>query len=527
MLTIRDLMNPNIKNKESKLQLEESLYLKDIDMAIFNSAHHEYVNVVDKEGRLVGAVKTERLVYLISKQKENSFIQILDTMDAGLVVIDRDSRIFYVNPAYGNILGINISKILGRYLSIIEPEAALLDVLKTKKTQNIKNRLIKSINTYVDISTHPLMSGGEMVGAYSVFTNVTKENRLNKEIKKMTAVAEEYNQQIQARKFLEENKIIGESKIYLDCVNKALKVANTDTMVLLRGENGTGKEVIVNLIKSHCARKDRPFITINCSAIPDSLIESELFGYEEGAFTGASKGGRLGKFQLADGGTLFLDEIGDMPYQMQAKLLRVLQEGEIDKVGRQRNIPIDVRVIAATNRRLEEMVQRGEFREDLYYRLNVVSISIPPLRERGNDVLLLTDYFLQKYCEKYKRKLKIDRGVYQMFLSYGWPGNVRELQNTIESAVVLCETDTITIRDIPESIRGKYEENQGSNGTESVSCTFPAGATLKEEVENFEKNMIEAAIRDCQGNRTKAMEVLGMSKRTFYRKVANYGIKVK
>ena len=243
--------------------------------------------------------------------------------------------------------------------------------------------------------------------------------------------------------------------------------------------------------------------------------------------TGASKGGRLGKFQLADGGTLFLDEIGDMPYQMQAKLLRVLQEGEIDKVGRQRNIPIDVRVIAATNRRLEEMVQRGEFREDLYYRLNVVSISIPPLRERGNDVILLTDYFLQKYCEKYKRKLKIDRGVYQMFLSYGWPGNVRELQNTIESTVVLCETDTITIRDIPESIRGKYEENQGSNGTESVSCTFPAGATLKEEVEKFEKNMIEAAIRDCQGNRTKAMEVLGMSKRTFYRKVANYGIKVK
>ena len=182
MLTIRDLMNPNIKNKESKLQLEESLYLKDIDMAIFNSAHHEYVNVVDKEGRLVGAVKTERL------------------MDAGLVVIDRDSRIFYVNPAYGNILGINISKILGRYLSIIEPEAALLDVLKTKKTQNIKNRLIKSINTYVDISTHPLISGGEMVGAYSVFTDVTKENRLNKEIKKMTAVAEEYNQQIFGRK---------------------------------------------------------------------------------------------------------------------------------------------------------------------------------------------------------------------------------------------------------------------------------------------------------------------------------------
>ena len=163
MLTIRDLMNPNIKNKESQIELEESLYLKDIDLSVFNSIHSEYVNVTDKEGKPVGAVKTERLVYLISKQKENSFIQILDTMDAGLVIIDRDSRIFYVNPAYGKILDINISKILGRYLSIVEPEAALLDVLKTGEGQKIKNKLIKSLNRYVDISTHALVSSGEMV----------------------------------------------------------------------------------------------------------------------------------------------------------------------------------------------------------------------------------------------------------------------------------------------------------------------------------------------------------------------------
>ena len=188
--------------------------------------------------------------------------------------------------------------------------------------------------------------------------------------------------------------------MYLDCVNKALKVAPTDTMVLLRGENGVGKEVISNIIKEKCARSNKPFVTVNCSAIPNSLIESELFGYEEGAFTGASKGGKMGKFQLADGGTLFLDEIGDMPYEMQAKLLRVLQEGEIERVGRQERIAVDVRVIAATNKNLEKMVSEEKFREDLYYRLNVVSIHIPPLRERGNDVLLLTDYFLKKYCEK-------------------------------------------------------------------------------------------------------------------------------
>ena len=510
MLTIRDLMNPNIKNKESKLQLEESLYLKDIDMSIFNSAHHEYVNVVDKEGHLVGAVKTERLVYLISKQKENSFIQILDTMDAGLVVIDRDSRIFYVNPAYGNILGINISKILGRYLSIIEPEAALLDVLKTKKTQNIKNRLIKSINTYVDISTHPLISGGDMVGAYSVFTDVTKENRLNKEIKKMTAVAEEYNQQIQARKFLEENKIIGESKIYLDCVNKALKVANTDTMVLLRGENGTGKEVIVNLIKSHCARKDRPFITINCSAIPDSLIESELFGYEEGAFTGARKGGKIGYFEMAKGGTLFLDEISELPFLLQGKLLEVLQEGTFYRVGGIKKISADVRLIVATNRDLEKMVKTGRFREDLYYRINVFPINLPPLRDRINDLESIVGDALPVICERLETdNLMLTNGALEKMKKYGWPGNIRELENVLEKAAVMAEGSFIREEDI-------ILDNPIAQNHTPVS--------LKEKMDAYEKEIVKETFLKFDGNRRKAAEELGISKTNLFEKIHKYGI---
>lgn len=527
MLTVKDLANPNITNKRSDLTVNQNMNLKDIDLNIFGSSFYEYTNVTDDDGNIVGAVKTERLVYMITKHKENSFIQILDTMDAGIVVIDMDSRIFYVNPAYGRILNINISKILGRYMSIIEPEATLLDVIRTRKGKKVQNQHIKSINKYVDINTHPLINDGVMTGAYSIFTDVTTENELHQEVKKMSAVTEEYNQQTQAREFLRENQIIGESKVYLECVNRALRVANTDTMVLVRGENGTGKEVIVNLIKSHCARKNRPFITINCSAIPDSLIESELFGYEEGSFTGASRGGKMGKFQLADGGTLFLDEIGDMPYQMQAKLLRVLQEGEIEKVGRQKNIPIDVRVIAATNRNLEEMVKEGTFREDLYYRLNVVSIHIPPLRERGNDVLLLTDYFLSKYCKKYDRKLKVDRSIYQLFVMYGWPGNVRELQNAVESAVILCESDTITASDLPENIRGCELSAAPAEAAKMEKYSLGGGDTLKEEVENFEKYVIFHAIERCGGDKNKAMEALGMSRRTFYRKIANYGTKPK
>lgn len=524
MLKIIDLMNPNLKDKESDLNLPRSMPIQDMDLADFSDVIHEYINVVDEEGKLVGAVKTERLVYLVSKHKENSFIQILDTMDSGVVAIDKDSRIFYVNAAYARILDINISKILGRYLSIIEPDAALLNVLKTGKEQNIDNQHIKSINKYVNISTHPFMNGDEVIGAYSIFTDVTNVNKLHNEVKRMSSVAEEYSRQIQAKNFLEKNRIIGESKVYIDCVNKAIKVANTDTMVLLRGENGTGKEILANIIKSHCARKDKPFITVNCSAIPESLIESELFGYEEGAFTGASKGGKMGKFQLADGGTLFLDEIGDMPHPMQAKLLRVLQEGEIEKVGRQSNVPIDVRVIAATNRPLEDMVKEGTFREDLYYRLNVVSISIPPLRERGNDILLLTDYFMEKYCKKYGRNLGIDRSVYQIFLGYPWPGNVRELQNTVESAVVLCEGDIITVDDLPDSIKNKHLKTDAVRLPASKQYAMQY-KTLKEEVEHFEINVIMQAIKQCGGDKNKAMKELGVTRRTFYRKIANFGTK--
>nr|WP_312579388.1 sigma 54-interacting transcriptional regulator [Sedimentibacter sp.] len=526
MLTIKDLMNPNIKDKESELELIEFTYLRDVNLEDLGSVIHEYVNVVDEKHNLVGVVKTERLKYLISKQKENTLMQVLDTMKTGFVAIDRDSRIFYVNSAYGDILNINTSKIIGRYLSVIEPEAALLNVLKTKKSQHVGNQFIKSIKTYVDINTHPLMDGDEMVGAYSIFTDVTDVNELHKEVKRISAVAEEYGMQVKAEKFLAKNQIIGESKIYLDCVNKALKVANTDAMVLLRGENGTGKEIIANVIKSHCVRKDKPFITVNCSAIPESLIESELFGYEEGSFSGASKGGKMGKFQLADGGTLFMDEIGDMPYQMQAKLLRVLQEGEIEKVGRQNNIPIDVRVIAATNKPLEQMVKEGTFREDLYYRLNVISIHIPALRERGNDILLLTDYFLEKYCKKYNRYLKIDRAVYQIFLAYDWPGNVRELQNTIESAVVLCDRDLITIDDLPENINVKNIQTFGINLPKPKKYAMQF-ATLKEEVENYEKDIILQTMNYYDGDKHLAMEMLGLSKRTFYRKLANFGIKTK
>ena len=537
MLMLRDLMNPNMAAKPASLTLPGGLYLQDVDPGQLIGTVSEYVRITGEDGRIVGAVKTERLCYLIEKQRDAEFLQILDALDVGIVAIDRDSRIFYVNPAYAKILGVETAKILGRYMSVIEPDAALLQVLKTGKPRHIDKQLIHSVGTFVSASMYPLLtaSGGdgrdsgdsrdsgdgeagevgetgarEIQGAFSIFTDITQLNMLHNEVRRISQVAEEYNRQIEAKKLLDARCVIGESKRWMDCIDKALKVAHTDAMVLLRGENGSGKEIVADIIRENSARKNKPLITVNCSAIPESLIESELFGYEEGAFTGASKGGKLGKFQLADGGTLFLDEIGDMPFHMQAKLLRALQEGEVEKVGRQENVPVDVRVIAATNKPLEDMVRAGTFREDLYYRLNVITITLPPLRQRGNDVLLLADHFLQQYNQKYHRAAAMDRTVLQTLLNHSWPGNVRELKHTVESAVVLCDGDLIRVKDLPAALQQTLDETAAENllskgvrqetsgdadgAAGRVAAGGSAGyqmrcATLKEEVEAFERQV--------------------------------------
>lgn len=521
MLTVRELMNPKIRDKESTLTLTADTRFLDIDLNQILHVQNEFVNVVEN-GEIAGAVKTEKLCYLVRKGHEIDFKQVLDSLDVGIVIIDRDSRIFYVNPAYTRILHVEAAKVLGRYMNLIEPDAALLQVVKTGEHMARDNQLIKSVNTYVSTMMHPLFEDGEIVGAYSIFTDVTQINMLHREVKRISGVAEEYNRQIEENALLERNHVVGKSKVYMDCVSKAIKVSGTDAMVLLRGENGVGKEIITRIIQQNSLRADKPFITVNCSAIPETLIESELFGYEEGSFSGASKGGKMGKFQLADGGTLFLDEIGDMPFYMQAKLLRVLQEGEIEKVGRQENIPVDVRVIAATNKPLEWMVEEGQFRQDLYYRLNVVSINIPPLSQRGNDVLLLADSFLGEYNDKYNKHVRIDKQVYQKFMEYSWPGNVRELKNTIESAVVLCDGERIQLSDLPESMAEQSKTTAPYCVSAEEFDDVPVG-TLKEEVEAFERELILRVLAKNQGNREKTMEELQISKRTFYRKIAKSG----
>jgi len=293
------------------------------------------------------------------------------------------------------------------------------------------------------------------------------------------------------------------------------KVSASDASVLIRGESGTGKELVANAIHYNSLRAEGPFIKVNCAALPETLIESELFGHEKGAFTGATQR-RIGKFERANGGTLFLDEIGTLNLAAQAKILRVLQEKELERVGGDDTIKVDVRIITATNKPLEKALEKGKFREDLYYRLNIFPIYLPPLKERKTDILLLADYFLEKYRKKYKKDAKrITTPAIDMLMRYHWPGNVRELENCMERAVLICNNHVVHSYNLPPSLQ-----------TAESSETVPSGS-LSSALATFEKDFIIDALKNTHGNVAKAARLLDTSERILGLRVKKYGIQSK
>jgi transcriptional regulator with GAF, ATPase, and Fis domain len=306
--------------------------------------------------------------------------------------------------------------------------------------------------------------------------------------------------------------IVGQSKIMRSIFTQILKVAPTDSTVLILGESGTGKELVAASLYEHGRRRGKVFLKLNCVAIPENLLESELFGHEKGAFTGATSQ-KVGKFEMADGGTIFLDEIGDMPLNTQAKLLRVIQEKEFERVGGTRTIKVDVRFIVATNKNLPEMVKLGQFREDLYYRINVFSIYLPPLRERREDIPYLVDHFL----EKSNKPVQVSSQALQLITGYAWPGNVRELQNTIERAAVLTETDIIEPAHLPSHILGvMIGENHSSELMESL--------TIDDRLDEIEKGLIIEALNRTGGIQVRAAELLGINQRSLWHRIKKLGI---
>lgn len=313
-------------------------------------------------------------------------------------------------------------------------------------------------------------------------------------------------------------RIIGKSEKISEVARNIQKVASAKTTVLLFGESGTGKELFARAVHCLSPRREFPFVPINCAAIPKELLESELFGHEKGAFTGADAR-KLGKFELADRGTVFLDEIGDMELSLQAKILRVLQEGEIERVGGLKPVKVDVRVIAATNKDIEKAVAEGGFREDLYYRLSVFPVRIPSLKERAGDIPLLTDFFLKKYCAELKTPLKEVSGeVLNMLGSYPWKGNVRELENAIERAVILCDGALIK----PEHVSLNPLPMHTSFNGPPLNATLEA--TAKEALRSAETRRIKEALKETRGNKSRAAEILKVSYKTLLNKIKNYGI---
>ncbi|HNQ17886.1 MAG TPA: sigma-54 dependent transcriptional regulator [Smithellaceae bacterium] len=320
---------------------------------------------------------------------------------------------------------------------------------------------------------------------------------------------------------IERAGIIGTSKSIKDIFEAIKRVAPTTTTILITGETGTGKELVADAIHYNSPRKKNPLIKINCAAIAKTLMESELFGHEKGAYTGAAVT-KPGKFELAHKGTLFLDEVSEIPRDMQVKLLRVLQEQEFERVGGLRTIKVDVRIIAATNQNLLQQVQAGNFREDLYYRLNVFPIEVPPLRSRKEDILPLTDYFLEKFNKKLNVSVNMEQEVKKMFLRHDWPGNIRELENLIERMILLAQNDTVTMREIPEEFKAAVNKIAAAPLETSKK---PFKNYMRDHVENVEKQMIVKMLEEAGGNVTKAAQQLGLSRKGLQLKMIKYNLR--
>lgn len=372
-------------------------------------------------------------------------------------------------------------------------------------------------------------------GAYDYLTKPFDLEELKIKVKKAIELREISSQakQINPSFNYTADEIIGDSQKMQEVYKEVGRVADSDATVLLRGESGTGKELIARAIYLHSNRKNRPFVVVNCAAIPDTLLESELFGHEKGAFTDAINR-QIGKFEAAADGTIFLDEIGDMSLNLQAKLLRVLQEKTFNRVGGNETLTSNARVIAATNRNLEEIVEKGEFREDLYYRLNVVSITIPPLRERKEDIPLLVSYFISKYSKKYNKVVQgVSQDVMALFMDYDWPGNVREIENTIARGVIITAAPLIMKEHLPHEFVQKIEEGQNYALThkskveaDEISSDTEEIIPLPQIIEKIEKREILKALERANGNKTRAAKMLGISRKSLFNKLRQYNITI-
>ncbi len=486
------------------------------------------VPVKDEDGEIIGAVavfrdKTEvqKLAEEITNLKEIKVMleAIINSTQDAISVVDEEGKGILINPAYTKLTGLTEEDVLGQPadVDIAEGKSMHYQVLQTKEPVKGVRMKVGPQKKDVIVDVAPIMVDGELKGSVGVIHDVSEIKQLTKELDQ----ARRMIRQLKARYSFAD--IVGESATMRAAINKAQKASATPATVLLRGESGTGKELFAHAIHNESPRKERKFIRVNCSSLSDSLLESELFGYVEGAFTGAKKEGKKGLFEEADGGTIFLDEIGKISDNLQVKLLRVLQEKEIVRVGDTRPVKIDVRVICATNINLERSVQEGDFREDLYYRLNVFPITIPPLRERKEDMEALINHIIRKFNQEYGRAVKgITEEALTELKRYNWPGNVRELENIIGQGMIHMDLqeEMIAKHHLPLLKEDKIELPE----VKPISSTSLEDHSLKEIIEETEKKLIIKALEKTDDNRTEAAKRLGIAVRSLYYKMDKYGI---
>ncbi|MCT4621248.1 MAG: sigma 54-interacting transcriptional regulator [Marinisporobacter sp.] len=440
---------------------------------------------------------------------------ILDTANEWVTVVDEEGIITMMSKAYKKFL--NIQDPEGRHVTEVVENTRLHVVLETGvmeigEIQEIKNKRMISMRI-------PIKKDGEIIGAVGkvMFKDIRDFQMLGKKISKLEKELAYYKSELNKERTAKYSfqDLVGESPSMSVVKDMAMKVAKTSSNVLITGESGTGKELFAHSIHNASNRYLGPFVKINCAAIPAELLESELFGYEDGAFTGAKKGGKEGKFELANGGTILLDEIGDMPMTMQAKLLRVLQEKEVERLGGNVIRKIDVRIISSTNKDLESLVEKGKFREDLFYRLNVMAIKIPPLRERKEDIEALSNELKMKLSNRLDIYVEgISQKSIEILKKYDWPGNVRELENVIERAINLLDSDLI--------IKSKHLPKRLTKNSQKIYPTEKK--SLKGIIEEMEKDMITASLKANDGNKYQTAKSLGISRVGLYKKLKRYGI---
>ncbi len=490
---------------------------------------------ITKDGRIIGAVAvlqdsselekiSQELHYVKELNKELDAI--IESSFDGLYITDGQGITLRLNKAFEMISGINGHEFLGHNVDDIEREGVVSEsVTKLVLQRREPVTIIQNYKTgKITLATgNPVFDkNGEIFRVVCNVRDITELNMLNEKLERAQGLTQHYETELRSlrMKYASPERLVANSPEMRKMLDMVIRIAQVESTILISGETGTGKELIAQIIHENSPCSKGPFIKVNCGAIPENLLESELFGYETGAFTGARKEGKPGFFQLASGGTLFLDEIGELPLGLQVKLLRVLQSKEITRVGGTSPIAVDVRIVAATNRDLLEMVQNKQFRGDLYYRLNVLPIHVPPLRERKDDIPNLVVHFVRLFNQKYQLTKRIAPEVVELFMEYDWPGNVRELENLIERLIVITPGDVVNWQDLPMHITNESGDIVSDHASQvTVSGIVP----LKDAVESVEKQILQQAYAKYRTTRQMAAE-LKVDASTIVRKAAKYGI---